>query len=118
MGGRSSTGNRGLQNPYKASEKAVDLMNQAIQSLQTFGIGIVTINETSDRSLTKPKAENPSDKDFESELKNLAEANGFIINFRTETKTTKGVVRELKYGTSQTTTQTKKRVMTIFRRNR
>ena len=119
MGGRSSSGNRNntLQNPHRASEKAVNLMTEAIDNFKMHGLGIVVINETSDKSsLTRPKAENPADKNLESELKDLAEANGYEMNFRTETKTIKGVRRELRYGTSQDVTQIKKRIMTIFRR--
>lgn len=122
MGGRGSGGSSGprtnrIKNSFGAPERAVEFLREGMEKVQTYGIGKVTINSSSEESLMGTKnAPSVVDKKFEKQLTDLAVENGYVVSFNTvSSKSTRS--QELKYGSNTYVKKVKDRVANFYRKD-
>lgn len=75
--GKGGSGGAGIKNTTGASERAVNLLREAVPDVARYGSSQVTIAESN-------KGGKVSDRAFEKEFSALANENGYHIEFRTE----------------------------------
>lgn len=116
-GGKGSGGSRAnrIKNSSGAPERAVEILREGMEKVQTYGIGKVVINSSSEKSLMGTKnATSVVDKKFENQLTGLALENGYIVSFTTVNS--KGTAsQKLKYGSNTYVTKTKERVANFYK---
>ena len=125
MRGRGSSGSSGargggssasqIKNSSGAPERAVEFLREGMEKVQTYGIGKVIINNSSEESLMGTKnAPSVVDKKFEKQLSDLAMENGYGVSFNTvSSKSTRR--QDLKYGSNTYVNKRKDRVANFYK---
>lgn len=122
-GGSGSSGSRGnrtsgIKNTVGASQKAVDIVEQAQADIQKYGVAQIIINSKNNTSVNgvAKATGGVADKAFEKQITQLANDNGMVVNFKTKSSSSMGVRRKLKYGYQQSNTKSSDRVAYFYGR--